>query len=247
MFTYNTMQSFIATCGMEPLHMVSPASEDPRRLEEFPAQLLDALQVLSERGIRQRDLVTPASLRNATLVAIAMGGSTNVVLHAPELARAAGLDFWREVITQEEFNRVSRSLPVLVNARPFGRYSMVDIDANGGLPAIVRELLDAGLLDGDCVTCTGETLAGQVARPAPADPRAVPSARYPDRADDRRPLLRRVGGAGHRARLARGGAGRADRAHRGRRHHRRGRQRRHPRLRGTGRRGDARRPAGAVA
>ena len=170
MFTYNTMQSFIAVLGMEPLHMVSPASEDPRRLEEFPAELLDALQVLSERGIRPRDIVTPASLRNATLVAIAMGGSTNVVLHAPELARAAGLDFWREVITQEEFNRVSRSLPVLVNARPFGRYSMVDIDAHGGLPVIVRELLDAGLLDGDCLTCTGETLAGQVARLAPPAP-----------------------------------------------------------------------------
>ena len=148
MFTYNTMQSFIATCGMEPLQMVSPASQDPRRTGEFPAQLLDALQVLAERNIRPRDIVTPASLRNATLVAIAMGGSTNVVLHAPELARAAGLDFWREVITQDEFNRVSRTLPVLVNARPFGRYSMVDIDAEGGLPVIVGELLGAGLLDG---------------------------------------------------------------------------------------------------
>jgi dihydroxy-acid dehydratase len=123
MFTYNTMQSFIAACSMEPLHMVSPASEDRRRLEEFPTQLLDALQVLAERDIRLRDIVPPASLRNATLAAIAMGGSTNVVLHAPELARAAGLDFWREVITQEEFNRVSRALPVLVNARPFGRSS----------------------------------------------------------------------------------------------------------------------------
>jgi dihydroxy-acid dehydratase len=170
MFTYNTMQTFIATCGMEPLHMVSPASEDDRRLTEFPAQLLDALQVLAERGIRPRDIVTPASLRNATLVTIAMGGSTNVVLHGPELARAAGLDFWREVITQEEFNRVSRSLPVLINARPFGRYSMVDIDAKGGLPVIVRELLDAGLLDGNCLTCTGETLAAQVARLAPPAP-----------------------------------------------------------------------------
>ncbi len=170
MFTYNTMQSFIAACGMEPLHMVSPASEDRRRLEDFPAQLLDALQVLAGRGIRPRDIVTAASLRNAALVAIAMGGSTNVVLHAPELARAAGLDFWREVITQEEFNRVSRALPVLVNARPFGRYSMVDIDAAGGLPVIVGELLAAGLLDGDCLTCTGETLAGQVARLDPPAP-----------------------------------------------------------------------------
>ena len=170
MFTYNTMQSFIATCGMEPLHMVSPASEDPRRISEFPAQLLDALQVLAERNLRPRDIVTAAALRNATLVAIAMGGSTNVVLHGPELARAAGIDFWHEVITQEEFNEVSRTLPVLVNARPFGRYSMVDIDAKGGLPVIVRELLDAGVLDGDCVTCTGETLAGQVSRLAPPAP-----------------------------------------------------------------------------
>ena len=170
MFTYNTMQSFIATCGMEPLHMVSPASEDRRRIEEFPAQLLDALQLLAERGIRPRDIVTAASLRNATLVAIAMGGSTNVVLHAPELARAAGIDFWREVISQEEFNRVSRTLPVLVNARPFGWYSMVDIDAKGGLPVIVRELLAAGLLDGTCMTCTGETLADQVARLGPPAP-----------------------------------------------------------------------------
>jgi dihydroxy-acid dehydratase len=170
MFTYNTMQSFIATCGMEPLHMVSPASEDPRRIEEFPAQLLDVLQVLAERNLRPRDIVTAAALRNATLVAIAMGGSTNVVLHGPELARAAGIDFWHEVISQDDFNKVSRNLPVLVNARPFGRYSMVDIDAQGGLPVIVRELLDAGVLDGDCVTCTGETLAEQVARLAPPAP-----------------------------------------------------------------------------
>ena len=170
MFTYNTMQSFIATCGMEPLHMVSPASEDPRRIGEFPAQLLDALQVLAGRDLRPRDIVTAAALRNATLVAIAMGGSTNVVLHGPELARAAGIDFWHEVISQEDFNKASRTLPVLINARPFGRYSMVDIDAKGGLPVIVRELLDAGVLDGDCITCTGETLAGQVARLAPPPP-----------------------------------------------------------------------------
>jgi dihydroxy-acid dehydratase len=170
MFTYNTMQSFIATCGMEPLHMVSPASEDRRRIEEFPAQLLDALQVLAERNLRPRDIVTAAALRNAALVAIAMGGSTNVVLHGPELARAAGIDFWRDVISQQDFNEVSRTLPVLVNARPFGRYSMVDIDAKGGLPVIVRELLEAGVLDGDCITCTGETLAEQVARLAPPPP-----------------------------------------------------------------------------
>jgi dihydroxy-acid dehydratase len=170
MFTYNTMQSFIAACGMEPLHMVGPASEDDRRVTEFPAQLLDHLEHLSERGIRPRQIVTAKALRNATLVAISMGGSTNVVLHAPEIARAAGIDYWSEVITQDEFNTVSRTLPVLVNARPFGQYSMVDIDAKGGLPVIVRELLRAGLLDGTCMTCTGETLAEQVERLDPPLP-----------------------------------------------------------------------------
>src|SRR4029078_7927634 len=79
-------------------------------------------------------------------------------------------DLWRHVSTQEECTRVSRSLPGLVNARPFGRYSMVDIDAHGGLPVIVRELLDAGLLDAPCLPCTGETLAGQVPRLAPPAP-----------------------------------------------------------------------------
>jgi dihydroxy-acid dehydratase len=103
---------------MEPLHMVSPASDDPRRIEEFPAPLLDALQVLAGRDLRPRDIVTAAALRNATLVAIAIGGSTNVVLHGPELARAAGIDFWHEAISQEDFNKASRTLPVLVNARP---------------------------------------------------------------------------------------------------------------------------------
>ena len=73
-------------------------------------------------------------------------------------------------MTQEEFNQISRTVPVLVNARPFGRYSMVDIDAHGGLPVIVAELLQAGLLDGDCITCTGETLSAQVARLAPPAP-----------------------------------------------------------------------------
>ncbi|MHA6616620.1 dihydroxy-acid dehydratase domain-containing protein [Pseudonocardia sp. DLS-67] len=170
MFTYNTMQSFIALLGLEPLHMVSPASEDPRRTEVFPEQVVDCLEIMTQRGITPRDIATPAAFRNATIVAIAMGGSTNVVLHAPEIARAAGIDFWDQVMSQEEFNRLSRAVPVLINARPFGKYSMVDIDAVGGLPVVVRELLDAGVLDGSPMTCTGETLAEQVARIDPPAP-----------------------------------------------------------------------------
>jgi dihydroxy-acid dehydratase len=114
--------------------------------------------------------VTPAALRNALTVAIAMGGSTNVMLHSVEIARAAGIDLWEEVLSQRDFNALSRQVPVLVNMRPFGYYSMVDIEDNGGLPAIVVELLSAGYLDGDTLTCTGETLAEQVRRLAPPAP-----------------------------------------------------------------------------
>ena len=170
MFTYNTMQSFIGALGMEPLHMVSPASNDKRRVEEFSEELVDYLQVLTEKNIKPRDIITPTSLRNAVTVALAVGGSTNVVLHAPEIARAAGIDFWEEVMSQDEFNKLSREVPVLTDARPYGQYSMVDIEEVGGLQVIVKELLDADLLDGSCITCTGETLEEQIGRLDPNAP-----------------------------------------------------------------------------
>lgn len=170
MFTYNTMQTFIAVLGLEPLQMVSPASDDPRRTDEFPDAMVDCLVTMTNKGITPRTIVTPAALRNAVTVAIAMGGSTNVVLHSVEIARAAGIDLWADVISQQEFNALARRLPVLVNMRPFGAYSMVDVDAAGGLQVIVKELLDAGFLDGSALTCTGETLAEQVARLAPPAP-----------------------------------------------------------------------------
>jgi dihydroxy-acid dehydratase len=172
MFTYNTMQTFIGVVGMQPLHMVAPASDDPRRLTEYPAELVDLLARMMHRGLRPRDIVVRDSLRNAMIVSMAIGGSTNVTLHAPEIARAAGYaDFWTDVMTPEEFNHLSQHVvPVLTNARPYGKYSMVDIDRVGGIQVIVRELLDAGLLNGDVLTCTGETLAQQVARLAPPRP-----------------------------------------------------------------------------
>ncbi len=170
MFTYNTMQTFIAVLGLEPLHMVSPASDDPRRLTEFPDQTVDCLLAMTDKGIRPRDIVTPASLRNALTVTIAMGGSTNVLLHSVEIARAAGLDLWGDVLSQDDFNELARRLPVLVNMRPFGDYSMVDVDAKGGLQVIANELLRAGFLDGDTITCTGETLAQQLRRLDPPPP-----------------------------------------------------------------------------
>ena len=172
MFTYNTMQTFIGVLGMQPLHMVSPASEDPRRIKEFPEELVDYLSNLINKDITPRDIVTKDSLRNAIIVAMSVGGSTNVMLHAPELARAAGYaNFNRDIMSSKEFNYLSEKvIPVVVNARPFGKYSMVDIDNKGGIQVIIKNLLEAGLLNGETLTCTGETLVEQVERLSPPDP-----------------------------------------------------------------------------
>ena len=172
MFTYNTMQTFIGVVGLEPLHMVAPPSDDPRRLEVFPDELDGYLKAMIEAGTTPRDIVGRDSIRNAMIVAMAVGGSTNVLLHAPEIARAAGFaSFAEDIMSPEEFNYLSEHVvPVLTDARPYGNYSMVDIDEQGGIQVIVKELLEAGLLNGDVPTCTGETLAEQVDRLDPPAP-----------------------------------------------------------------------------
>ena len=172
MFTYNTMQTFIGVVGMQPLHMVSPASQDSRRLDEFPQQLVEFLEEMIEKNITPRDIVTRESIRNAIIVAMAVGGSTNVMLHAPEIARAAGYkNFSQDIMSSEEFNHLSKNVvPVIVDARPFGKYSMVDIDTKGGVQVIVKNLLEAGLLNGGTMTCTGETLSEQIKRLSPPNP-----------------------------------------------------------------------------
>jgi dihydroxy-acid dehydratase len=172
MFTYNTMQTFIAVVGMEPLHMVSPPSDDPRRMERFPDELVSYLAAMMEADLTPRKIVSRDSIRNAMIVAMAVGGSTNVLLHGPEIARAAGFgNFAEDIMSFDEFNHLSQHVvPVLVDARPFGTYSMVDIDEKGGIQVIVKELLDAGLLYGDALTCTGETLSEQVGRLNPPAP-----------------------------------------------------------------------------
>ena len=172
MFTYNTMQTFIGVVGMQPLHMVAPPSDDQRRLQDFPEELVDLLKGLIERNDTPRDIVSRDAIRNAVIVAMAVGGSTNALLHAPEIARAAGFkSFSADIMSPEEFNHLSQHVvPVLTDARPYGTYSMVDIDEKGGVQVIVKALLDAGLLYGDTLTCTGETLAQQVARLNTSEP-----------------------------------------------------------------------------
>ena len=172
MFTYNTMQTFIGVVGMQPLHMVSPASQDSRRTQEFPEQLVGFLEQMIQENITPRDIVTRESIRNAIIVAMAVGGSTNVMLHAPEIARAAGYqNFADDIMSADEFNNLSKNIvPVVVDARPFGKYSMVDIDKKGGVQVIVKNLLDAGLLNGETLTCTAETLSEQIKRLSPPSP-----------------------------------------------------------------------------
>lgn len=172
MFTYNTMQTFIGVVGMQPLHMVATPSDDPRRLDQFPKELVQYLKGLIERNDTPRDIVSRDAIRNAVIVAMAVGGSTNALLHAPEIARAAGFNsFAKDVMSPEEFNHLSQHVvPVLTDARPYGKYSMVDIDEKGGVQVIVKALLDAGLLYGDTLTCTGETLAEQVQRLNTSEP-----------------------------------------------------------------------------
>ncbi|MGY9036048.1 MAG: dihydroxy-acid dehydratase domain-containing protein, partial [Rhodobacterales bacterium] len=130
------------------------------------------LSTMIRDEITPRDIVTRDSIRNALIVAMSVGGSTNVMLHAPELARAAGYkDFSKDIMSAEEFNHLSKNvIPVVINARPFGKYSMVDIDAKGGVQVIVKDLLEAGMLNGDTLTCTGETLGEQIKRLDPPDP-----------------------------------------------------------------------------
>ena len=172
MFTYNTMQTFIGVVGMQPLHMVSPASQDCRRTQEFPEQLVGFLEQMIQENITPRDIVTRESIRNAIIVAMAVGGSTNVMLHAPEIARAAGYqNFADDIMSADEFNNLSKNIvPVVVDARPFGKYSMVDIDKKGGVQVIVKNLLEAGLLNGETLTCTAETLSEQIKRLSPPNP-----------------------------------------------------------------------------
>ena len=169
MFTYNTMQTFIGVVGLQPLHMVSPPSDDPRRMNEFPNELITYLNGMIQKGMTPRDIVGRDSIRNAMIVSMAVGGSTNVVLHAPEIARAAGFkSFWGDIMSPEEFNHLSQHVvPVLTDARPYGNSSMVDIDEKGGVQVIVKALLDAGLLNGEVMTCTGETLLNRLCASKP--------------------------------------------------------------------------------
>ena len=165
MYTANTMSSSFEALGMSLLHSSTMAAPD-REKRDSAAQSGRVLVEAVKRGIKPLDIVTRKSIENAVALVMAIGGSTNAVLHYLAIAHAAGIDW-----TLDDFERVRRKVPVLCDLKPSGRYMAVDLHAAGGIPQVLKILLNAGLLHGDCLTITGRTLADELAG-VPDAPRA---------------------------------------------------------------------------
>jgi dihydroxy-acid dehydratase len=153
MFTANTMASVGEAIGMSlPGSSTVPAVDD--RLSEFAVASGRAAMVLLDNGVRPRDIMTRSAFENAITIVMALGGSTNAVLHLLAVAHEAGVE-----LSLEDFDAISRRTPHLGDLKPFGRYHMVDLDGIGGVPGVMRALYDEGLIDGDAITVTGKTVA----------------------------------------------------------------------------------------
>ncbi|WP_396908555.1 dihydroxy-acid dehydratase, partial [Mycolicibacterium sp.] len=163
-YTANTMASAAEALGMSLPGSAAPPAPDRRR-DGFAKQSGIAVVELLRRGITARDILTKEAFENAIAVVMAFGGSTNAVLHLLAIAYEAGVK-----LTLEDFTRVGNKVPHLADVKPFGAYVMNDVDKIGGVPVVMKALLDAGLLHGDCLTVTGKTMAENLAHIAPPDP-----------------------------------------------------------------------------
>eukprot|EP00475_Leptophrys_vorax_P044391 TRINITY_DN8879_c0_g1_i2.p1 TRINITY_DN8879_c0_g1~~TRINITY_DN8879_c0_g1_i2.p1 ORF type:complete len:539 (-),score=40.20 TRINITY_DN8879_c0_g1_i2:67-1473(-) len=153
MYTANTMASAIEAMGLTLPYSSSIPAEDPLKLDE--CRLAGAaVRKLLESDIKPRDVITRQALENAMVAVIALGGSTNAVLHLIAIARAVGVD-----LHLDDFQRTSDRIPFIADLKPSGKYVMEDVHKVGGTPAVLKYLLDAGLLHGDAITVTGATLA----------------------------------------------------------------------------------------
>src|ERR1700712_4948360 len=164
MYTANTMASAAEAMGMSLPGSAAPPASDRRR-DGFAKASGEAVVELLKRGITARDIMTKEAFDNAIAVVMAFGGSTNAVLHLLAIAHEADVK-----LTLDDFIRVGSKVPHLADVKPFGKHVMYDVDKIGGVPVIMKALLDAGLMNGDCLTVTGQTMAENLAHIAPPDP-----------------------------------------------------------------------------
>ena len=164
MYTANTMASAAEAMGMSlPGSAAPPAIHRDRT--QYARRSGEAVFNLLEKGITARDIITRESLKNAVAVVMALGGSTNAVLHLMAIAHEADVD-----LRLEDFNEIGDKVPHLGDLKPFGRYVMNDVFKIGGIPVVMKALLDAGLINGDCLTVTGKTVAENLEGINPPDP-----------------------------------------------------------------------------
>jgi dihydroxy-acid dehydratase len=157
MYTANTMACAAEAIGMSLPGTATPPAVDARR-EVAARHAGEALPHLLERGLRPREIMTKAAFENAIAVTMAIAGSTNAVLHLLAIAREAQVD-----LQLADFDRIGRKVPHIVDVRPAGKFVMSDLDRAGGVPVLMKELLNAGLINGDQMTVTGKTIAENVA------------------------------------------------------------------------------------
>ncbi|SDB80417.1 dihydroxy-acid dehydratase [Raineyella antarctica] len=171
MYTANTMASIAEALGMSLPGSASPPSADRRR-DSFAHSSGEAVVELLRQGITARQVLTKPAFENAITLLMALGGSTNAVLHLLAIAHEADVD-----LELGEFNRIGDKVPHLADMKPFGKHVMADMDFHGGIPVIMKALLDAGLLDGDALTVTGRTLAENLEQigPKPLDGKVIRS------------------------------------------------------------------------
>jgi dihydroxy-acid dehydratase len=153
MYTANTMASAIEALGMSLPYSSSTPAEDPKKLDEC-VRAGKAIRTLLERDIKPRDIMTRRAFENAMVVVMAVGGSTNAVLHLIAMARAVGVP-----LSIDDFQKTSDRVPYLADLKPSGRYVQEDLQLVGGIPAVMKYLLEKGYLDGGCLTVTGRTVA----------------------------------------------------------------------------------------
>ena len=164
MFTANTMSSIAEALGMSLPGTASPPAIDKRR-ESDAERAGAAVMNLVHLGINPRDIMTKKAFENAIAILNALGGSTNAVLHLLAIANEAGV-----ALDLEDFNRIAAKVPHIADTKPGGKYHMTDIDRIGGVPVVMKHLLDAGLMHGDVMTCTGKTLAENMRELNPVSP-----------------------------------------------------------------------------